>query len=163
FPVSAPVPAPAAAFGACSGMPSDFDGDGRADLAVAAPYTEVGGHARAGSVTVLYGMRTGRRLTQDDPGVPGEAENGDAFGSALAVGDFDGDAARTWPSACRRRTGRDRVPTAGAPCSSSTAHPADCVPAGCSTPGTWDADAGPTGSARRWPPGTWTGTATTSW
>ncbi|MFC6580100.1 FG-GAP repeat protein [Planomonospora parontospora] len=91
WPVSGPVPGPAAAFRACSGVPSDFDGDGRADLAVAAPYTEVGGHARAGSVTVLYGMRTERRLTQDDPGVPGEAETGDAFGSALATGDFDGD------------------------------------------------------------------------
>ncbi|MET8049930.1 FG-GAP repeat protein [Streptosporangium sp. NPDC005286] len=76
---------------ACSGVPSDFDGDGRADLAVAAPYTRSGGHARAGAVTVLYDMRTARRLTQDDPGVPGESETGDAFGSALATGDFDGD------------------------------------------------------------------------
>ncbi|WP_433256250.1 FG-GAP repeat protein [Streptosporangium sp. CA-135522] len=80
-----------AAAGACSGVPSDFDGDGRADLAVAAPYTSVGGHARAGSVTVLYGMRDDARLTQDDAGVPGEAETGDAFGAALAAGDFDGD------------------------------------------------------------------------
>ncbi|MFF5205964.1 FG-GAP repeat protein [Streptosporangium sp. NPDC000396] len=86
------VPAsPAAAARACSGLPSDFDGDGRADLAIAAPYTTVAGHARAGSVTVMYGMRTPRRLTQDSPGVPGEAETGDAFGSALAAGDFDGD------------------------------------------------------------------------
>ncbi|MFB9676375.1 FG-GAP repeat protein [Streptosporangium vulgare] len=76
---------------ACSGVPSDFDGDGRADLAVAAPYTRTGGHARAGSVTVLYGMRTEAKLTQDGPGVPGEAETGDSFGSALAAGDFDGD------------------------------------------------------------------------
>ncbi|MBG0829851.1 FG-GAP repeat protein [Planomonospora sp. ID67723] len=86
-PLSWPLPAGRA----CSGVPSDFDGDGRADLAVAAPYATVGGHARAGSVTVLYGMRTERRLTQDGPGVPGEAEAGDAFGSALAAGDFDGD------------------------------------------------------------------------
>ncbi|MEV7006947.1 FG-GAP repeat protein [Streptosporangium sp. NPDC051022] len=81
----------AASVRACSGVPSDFDGDGRADLAVAAPYTTVGGHTRAGSVTVLYGMRTEKRLTQDSPGVPGEAETGDSFGSALATGDFDGD------------------------------------------------------------------------
>nr|BFE77733.1 hypothetical protein GCM10020093_003340 [Planobispora longispora] len=72
-------------------MPSDFDGDGRADLAIAAPYATVGGRSRAGSVTVLYGMRAERRLTQDGPGVPGEAEAGDAFGSAVAAGDFDGD------------------------------------------------------------------------
>ncbi|WP_326829869.1 FG-GAP repeat protein [Streptosporangium sp. NBC_01810] len=77
--------------GVCSGVPSDFDGDGRADLAVAAPYTRSGGHTRAGAVTVLYDMRTARRLTQDEPGVPGESETGDAFGSALATGDFDGD------------------------------------------------------------------------
>ncbi len=85
-----PFPSHASA-AACSGAPSDFDGDGRADLAVAAPYTRSGGHARAGSVTVLYGMRTAGKLTQDDPGVPGEAETGDSFGSALATGDFDGD------------------------------------------------------------------------
>ncbi|MFF0309483.1 FG-GAP repeat protein [Streptosporangium sp. NPDC004379] len=76
----------------CSGVPSDFDGDGRADLAVAAPYTRVGGRARAGAVTVLPGGRGEKSLlTQDSPGVPGEAETGDAFGSALAAGDFDGD------------------------------------------------------------------------
>jgi hypothetical protein len=85
------VPTSPAAANACSGLPSDFDGDGRADLAVAAPYTEVGGHARAGSVTVLYDLRTDTRLTLDSPGVPGEAGTGDSFGSALATGDFDGD------------------------------------------------------------------------
>ncbi|MGV9327537.1 FG-GAP repeat protein [Streptosporangium sandarakinum] len=85
------LPAGAAA-GSCFGAPSDFDGDGRADLAVAAPYTRVGGRARAGAVTVLYGGREEEALlTQDSPGVPGEAETGDAFGSALASGDFDGD------------------------------------------------------------------------
>ncbi|MEW9552707.1 FG-GAP and VCBS repeat-containing protein [Nonomuraea sp. NPDC050783] len=66
----------------CGGHPLDFDGDGRPDLAVAAPYDR----DRAGSVTVMYG--SGRRvtLTQGDG-----AERGDSFGSALAVGDFDGD------------------------------------------------------------------------
>ncbi|GAA3446075.1 FG-GAP repeat protein [Planomonospora venezuelensis] len=86
-----PLSGPVSGGRACSGVSSDFDGDGRADLAVAAPYATVRGHARAGSVTILYGMRTERRLTQDGPGVPGEAETGDAFGSALATGDFDGD------------------------------------------------------------------------
>jgi hypothetical protein len=74
-----------------SGAHPDFDGDGRADLAVAAPYRSVGGRARAGAVDVLYGMRTQRRYDQDTDGVPDTAETGDAFGSALAVGDFDGD------------------------------------------------------------------------
>ncbi|MGC5010622.1 FG-GAP repeat protein [Streptosporangium sp. DT93] len=87
LPAFAPPPAAVSsrASRACSGVPSDFDGDGRADLAVAAPYTRSGGHARAGSVTVLYDLRTARRLTQDG------GETGDAFGSALASGDFDGD------------------------------------------------------------------------
>ncbi|NUR88232.1 MAG: hypothetical protein HOY71_29440, partial [Nonomuraea sp.] len=65
----------------CGGHPYDFDGDGRADLAVAAPYDD----SRAGSVTVMYGTGRTVKLTQHD------AEPGDAFGSALAVGDFDGD------------------------------------------------------------------------
>ncbi|MEV0589751.1 FG-GAP repeat protein, partial [Nonomuraea sp. NPDC050310] len=80
-----------AAEGACSGAAGVFDGDGRADLAVAAPYATVGGHARAGAVTLLYGSGRRAELSQDSPGVPGEAEPGDSFGSALATGDFDGD------------------------------------------------------------------------
>jgi hypothetical protein len=65
----------------CGGHPLDFDGDGRPDLAVAAPYDD----ARAGSVTVMYGSGKKVKLTQDG------AEPGDSFGSALAVGDFNGD------------------------------------------------------------------------
>ncbi|MEU8201004.1 FG-GAP repeat protein [Streptosporangium sp. NPDC049046] len=89
--VSASPPPVHASAAACSGVPSDFDGDGRADLAVAAPYTRSGGHARAGSVTVLYDLRDPVELTQDTPGVPGESQTGDSFGSALATGDLDGD------------------------------------------------------------------------
>ncbi|MFG1611283.1 FG-GAP and VCBS repeat-containing protein [Nonomuraea wenchangensis] len=66
----------------CGGHPLDFDGDGHPDLAVAAPYDR----DRAGSVAVLYGSGTKVTLTQGDG-----AEPGDSFGSALAVGDFDGD------------------------------------------------------------------------
>jgi hypothetical protein len=65
----------------CGGTPSDFDGDGRPDIAVAAPYDA----QRAGSVTVVYGDGRKAKLTQKG------AERGDSFGSALAVGDFDGD------------------------------------------------------------------------
>lgn len=76
-----PLGTGATAATACSGAPSDFDGDGRPDLAVAAPYDD----RRAGSVTILYGSGREQRLTQDEP------EPGDAFGAALAVGHFDGD------------------------------------------------------------------------
>lgn len=76
-----PLATGATAATACSGAPSDFDGDGRPDLAVAAPYDD----RRAGSVTILYGSGREQRLTQDEP------EPGDAFGAALAVGHFDGD------------------------------------------------------------------------
>ncbi|MCG5217489.1 FG-GAP-like repeat-containing protein [Streptosporangium soli] len=95
--VSASVSVPASAVGSgsvrqkCRGGASDFDGDGRADLAVASPYASAGGKARAGSVRVLYGMREARELSQGADGAPEEAEKGDAFGSALAAGDFDGD------------------------------------------------------------------------
>ncbi|MEW1841629.1 FG-GAP and VCBS repeat-containing protein [Nonomuraea angiospora] len=70
-----------AAARACGGHPLDFDGDGRPDLAVAAPYDD----SRAGSVTVMYGSGKKVKLTQNG------AEPGDSFGSALAVGDFNGD------------------------------------------------------------------------
>lgn len=75
----------------------DFNGDGYADLAVAAPSATVGGKARAGFVAVRYGSRygwvTGARkvFTQNSAGVPGTAEQDDRFGSALTTGDLDRD------------------------------------------------------------------------
>lgn len=74
----------------------DFDGDSISDLAVGIPGDAVGGRA-AGSVLVLYGSLSGLTTarahlwSQDDPTIVGVAEAGDAFGSALAAGDFDGD------------------------------------------------------------------------
>ncbi len=70
--------------------PSDFNGDGYADLAIGAP-NDPGG----GSVTVLYGSRTGlsevgdQLFTRDTPGVEGSP--GESFGDALASADFDRD------------------------------------------------------------------------
>ncbi|WP_329339302.1 VCBS repeat-containing protein [Streptomyces sp. NBC_00663] len=75
----------------------DFNGDGYADLAVAAPAATVGGKAKAGYVAVLYGSKnglttTGRKVfTQNTAGVPGSVEAGDGFGSALDTADLDGD------------------------------------------------------------------------
>jgi hypothetical protein len=76
--------------------PSDFNGDGIADLAIGAPGERVAGHAGAGVVNVLYGRHGGltaardQYWTQDSPGVKGASERDDRFGTAVASGDFDG-------------------------------------------------------------------------
>lgn len=75
-----------------------FDADGSSDLAVGVPFEDVGGGpvADAGAVEVVYGSAGGLVLTtsdfftQDSANVEDTAEAGDAFGSALSSGDFDG-------------------------------------------------------------------------
>jgi len=75
----------------------DFDADGFADLAIGVPRKDVGGKVDAGAVAILYGSVDGltaagnQLLTAARGSIPGDAERGDAFGSALAVGDFDRD------------------------------------------------------------------------
>lgn len=69
----------------------DFNGDGRADLAVGAPSDAVGG-VRSGTVSIFYGSApagSARMLVQQAAG--GRDEDGDRFGAALAVGDFNVD------------------------------------------------------------------------
>ncbi|MEO3787981.1 FG-GAP and VCBS repeat-containing protein [Actinocorallia sp. B10E7] len=78
------VPGTAARAAECRGG-SDFDGDGRRDLAVGAPSATVGGQARAGQVGVLYGDGRQEWL------VPADVRRGDGFGASLAVGDLNGD------------------------------------------------------------------------
>lgn len=93
----AAVPAAADSATTTARLQEDFNGDGYADLAVAAPAATVGGKAKAGYVAVLYGSKnglttTGRKVfTQNTAGVPGSAEAGDGFGSALDTADLDGD------------------------------------------------------------------------
>ncbi|MBL8767697.1 MAG: FG-GAP repeat protein, partial [Planctomycetes bacterium] len=76
----------------------DFDGDGDDDLAIGAPGTNVSGNANAGSVYVVKSSATGFDLGtaaqwhQNSAGVPGASLAGEAFGFALAAGNFDGDA-----------------------------------------------------------------------
>ena len=75
----------------------DFDHDGYADLAVAAPAEDVGGVFDAGAVNVLYGSAGGltgagsQYFTQDTPGVGSSAEQSDLFGAELTAGDFNHD------------------------------------------------------------------------
>jgi hypothetical protein len=64
----------------------DFNNNGFADLAAAAPEEAVGSAFAAGAVSVIYGAggglsATGGQLfTQNSPGVPGTAEAFDRFG-----------------------------------------------------------------------------------
>ncbi|MFE7277393.1 VCBS repeat-containing protein [Streptomyces sp. NPDC057623] len=75
----------------------DFNGDGYADLAVAAPEATVDGKARAGYVAVLYGSAGGLKtaskqvLSQNTTGVTDSAETDDLFGSAVSSADLDQD------------------------------------------------------------------------
>jgi hypothetical protein len=86
-----------AAAQAVGSLQADFNNDGFVDLAVGAVFEDVGSVGGAGAVNVLYGSAgrltgAGSQLfSQDSPGVPGTAENGDQFGAALAAGDFDND------------------------------------------------------------------------
>jgi hypothetical protein len=76
---------------------ADFNRDGYDDLAVGAPFEDVGDVADAGVVYVFYGSALGLGagtttiLHRDVAGVQDVAEAHDHFGAALAAGDFDGD------------------------------------------------------------------------
>ncbi|MFE1291198.1 FG-GAP repeat protein [Streptomyces sp. NPDC058751] len=75
----------------------DFDGNGFDDVLTGAPGATVSGAKAAGYVSVQYsssgGLSTTRKsvLHQNSSGVPGAAEAGDGFGSAVASGDLDND------------------------------------------------------------------------
>jgi FG-GAP repeat len=80
-----------------AGQQADFNGDGFDDLAVGASSEDLGGVLDAGAVNVLYGSAAGltghesQLFTRDSPGVRGNAQQADEFGTALAAGDFDAD------------------------------------------------------------------------
>ena len=71
----------------------DFNNDGFADLAVGAPFENLGGAQAAGAVSVLYGSASGLTASggQLFTQVGGAVEDGDFFGFALAAGDFNND------------------------------------------------------------------------
>ena len=77
----------------------DFNADGFHDLAVGIPSEDVGTVADAGALAVIYGGAGGLQadapedgfLNQNRRHVRDVAETGDALGSSLAPGDFNGD------------------------------------------------------------------------
>lgn len=75
----------------------DLDGDGRGEVVAGAVGKDVGTGRDAGAVLVLPGTTTGvtavgsQVVHSDTAGVPGAAERGDRLGSAVAVGDVNGD------------------------------------------------------------------------
>jgi hypothetical protein len=77
----------------------DFNNDGFADLAIGAPFEDVGTVFDAGAINVLYGSAADLSVTGDQVffqgggGIAGVAEESDFFGSTLAGGDFNNDGA----------------------------------------------------------------------
>jgi len=75
----------------------DFDGDGFDDLAVGIPNEDVGGYDDVGAVRIYYGGGGGFASGGEDyfngalGAWVGYLNEDDGFGSALAVGDFNGD------------------------------------------------------------------------
>ena len=82
-----------------SGHSPDYNGDGRADLAVGVPEEGIGSIAGAGGVNVIYGSGSGLSATskadqfwsQSSGGINDNPEGGDGFGSSMVHGDFNGD------------------------------------------------------------------------
>ena len=75
----------------------DFDGNGCDDLVIGVPNEDIGADSNAGAVNVIYGSEEGLIGDNDDfwhqdlATIDATAEPGDFFGTALAVGDFNGD------------------------------------------------------------------------
>ncbi|MFE2021749.1 VCBS repeat-containing protein [Streptomyces sp. NPDC059499] len=93
FGPGAPFTAPATALAAgCSGVDSDFNGDGIRDTVIADPEGTVNSVPGAGLVHIVYGGDKGSmQLSQETPNVPGGAEPDDRFGFSFAVYDADAD------------------------------------------------------------------------
>lgn len=78
-------------------LQDDFNGDGYADVAIAAPEATVDGKTKAGYVAVVYGSASGLKtaskqvISQNTAGVTDSAETGDLFGSAVSSEDLDRD------------------------------------------------------------------------
>lgn len=93
FGPGAPFTAPASALAAgCSGVDSDFNGDGIKDTVIADPEGTVNSVPGAGLIHIVYGGDKGSmQLSQETANVPGGAEPDDQFGFSFAVYDADAD------------------------------------------------------------------------
>ncbi|UXY29487.1 FG-GAP-like repeat-containing protein [Streptomyces sp. HUAS TT20] len=75
----------------------DVNGNGNDDIVIGQPVASESGGKAGGQVTMVPGTSTGFTTTgmtvihQDTTGVPGADESGDALGTAVSVGDFNGD------------------------------------------------------------------------
>lgn len=78
----------------------DFNGDGKADLAVGIPDESSASASYSGAVQVIYGSQSGLSATtphpdeffnQDTPSIEDIAEEGDFFGNTLGSADYNGD------------------------------------------------------------------------
>jgi hypothetical protein len=71
---------------------SDFNGDGRIDLAVGDIFANSSKVRDSGAVTITYGGGARRQVvTADSPGVPGRTTRSGHWGRSLASADFDRD------------------------------------------------------------------------
>ncbi|MFJ8198664.1 FG-GAP-like repeat-containing protein [Streptomyces sp. NPDC096152] len=106
---------PGDGFGAATAW-GDVNGDGYADLAIGAPGKDgTSGHADRGAVTVLYGPGLDSGFSYSTPGAAGAR-----LGSAVAVGDFDGDGKADVFSAGTGRGGSWNVRLTGGATTSGT-------------------------------------------
>jgi hypothetical protein len=75
----------------------DFDSDGFDDLAIGVSRESIGDAIDAGAVNIIYGASSGLSSAGDQfwhqgrPGIEDVEESGDNYGSALSIGDFNGD------------------------------------------------------------------------
>lgn len=77
-------------FGASNAF-GDFNGDGYADVAVAASAEDIGSTPNVGEVFVFYGSPSGLKTTGVGGIYPAAVLPGLFFGNAVAAGDFNGD------------------------------------------------------------------------